>query len=151
MNDFYAEGNYFTINHVVLLTGLSDRTIRNYISAGFLEGEKINGIWSFTSEQIQKFLVHPSVRPSIIAKNNSIVYDFLLEDKKTSAESCIILDLPDGNPKNISRFFCDAISNGGYKNVRFAFDQVSGVARVILKGYTADVLELVNRYYQEHR
>ena len=33
-------GNYYLISHLVLITGLSDRTIRNYISSGILQGEK---------------------------------------------------------------------------------------------------------------
>ena len=37
-------GNYFLINHLVMLTGLTDRTIRNYISSGILQGEKIDDV-----------------------------------------------------------------------------------------------------------
>lgn len=148
MKEYSAEGNYYTINHVVMFTGLSDRTIRNYINLGFLKGEKINGLWHFTPEQVNEFLVHPSVRPSILAKNNSLVYDFLLDNKKTEHESCIILDIPTDNAKDTSEFFCYEISNGDYKNIRFSFDCVKGnTPRVILKGNTKDVMGLVNKYY----
>ena len=78
-------GNYYLINHLVLSTGLTDRTIRNYISNGILQGEKINGLWHFTPEQVEAFICHPAVRPSILAKQNSAIYDFLLDDKK---ENC---------------------------------------------------------------
>ncbi len=150
MNDHHAEGNYYTIGHIVQITGLTDRTIRNYISLGLLKGEKINGLWHFTPEQTEEFLAHPSVHPSILAKNNAIVYDFLLESKKTEHESCIILDFPNDEPKRLSEFFCYTISNGGYSNIRFAFDCArKGVPRVILRGYTKDVLELVSRYYEQ--
>ena len=91
--------NYYLIRHVVLFTGLSDRTIRNYISAGLLQGEKINGLWHFTPEQVQRFICHPAVRPSILAKQNSAIYDFLLDNKKSTCESCLILDLPGKNKK----------------------------------------------------
>ena len=74
-------GAYYVINHLVMFTGLTDRTIRNYIATGILKGEKINGLWHFTPEQVDEFVRHPAVRPSILAKNNSLVYDFLLEDK----------------------------------------------------------------------
>ena len=79
-------GNYYVINHLVMFTGLSDRTIRNYISSGILQGEKINGLWHFTPEQVEEFISHPSVRPSILAKNNGLVYDFILDNKKTKEE-----------------------------------------------------------------
>ena len=75
-------GKYYVINHLVMFTGLSDRTIRNYIASGILQGEKINGLWHFTPEQVEEFVRHPAVRPSILAKNNGLVYDFLLDTKK---------------------------------------------------------------------
>ena len=31
-------GSYYLIRHLVLLTGLTDRTIRKYISSGILQG-----------------------------------------------------------------------------------------------------------------
>ncbi|MBQ3559672.1 MAG: helix-turn-helix domain-containing protein [Agathobacter sp.] len=92
-------GNYYVINHVVMFTGLTDRTIRNYISSGILQGEKINGLWHFTPEQVEEFVSHPAVRPSILAKNNGIVYYFLLDDKKKNSEICLILDAPNVEKK----------------------------------------------------
>lgn len=76
------EENLYLINHLVLITGLTDRTIRSYISSGILKGEKINGIWHFTAEEVEDFIKNPAVRPSITAKNNAIIYDFLLDNSK---------------------------------------------------------------------
>lgn len=77
-------GNYYTLSQLALITGLTERTLRNYIISGILEGEKINGKWHFTSEQVDRFICHPSVRPSIVAKQNALIYDFLLKTRKTS-------------------------------------------------------------------
>lgn len=140
-------GEYYLINHLVLFTGLTDRTIRKYISAGILEGEKINGLWHFTPEQVERFNRNPAVRPSILAKNNGLVYDFLLNDKKSREESCLVLDLPGADRRVIAEYFCYEISNGGYQNIRFSFDGVGGTPRVILTGETDAVLELVRGYY----
>ena len=147
MTDFNTTGNYYTIGHLVQITGLTDRTIRNYISSGILEGEKINSVWHFTSEQIEAFISHPAVRPSIQSKRNALVYDFLLDDKRSRHEVCIILDIPDGSKQEIAEYFCYAINNGDFSNLRFSFDGVSKTPRVILKGSTSEVLELVNGYY----
>ena len=144
------KNNYYLIRHIVLSTGLSDRTIRNYISAGLLQGEKINGLWHFTPEQVQAFICHPAVRPSILAKQNSAVYDFLLDNKKSVCESCLILDLPGKDKQELAEYFCYRISNEGYDNILFSFDGVPSVPRIILKGDTAQVLRLVNGYIQEH-
>ena len=48
-----GSGKYYLIRHLVLLTGLTDRTIRKYISSGILQGEKIDGLWHFTPEQVE--------------------------------------------------------------------------------------------------
>lgn len=141
--------SYYVINHLVLFTGLTDRTIRNYISSGILQGEKINGLWHFTPEQVEAFVCHPAVRPSILAKNHSAVYDFLLDDRKDSCESCMILDFPGRDRKAIAEYFCYRISNEDFQKIRFSFDGVSKVPRVILKGDTEEVLRLAAGYMQE--
>ena len=150
MTGYNETGNYYTIGHIVQFTGLSDRTIRNYISMGILEGEKINGLWHFTPEQVEAFIEHPTVRPSILAKNNAIVYDFLLDNKKKADEICIILDIPSGDRKEITEFFGYSINNGNYTNIKFSFNApTKGYPRIILKGDTSEVLRLVNEYQKQ--
>ena len=141
-------GNYYVINHLILITGLTDRTIRNYISSGILQGEKINGIWHFTSEQVENFICHPAVRPSILAKHHSIVYDFLLDNSKNDCEICMIMDVPGKSKQDIAEYFCCHISNEDYQNIHFSFDGVAKVPRVILKGDAEEVLKLVNGFAQ---
>lgn len=143
-------GKYYVINHLVMFTGLSDRTIRNYIASGILQGEKINGLWHFTPEQVEEFVRHPAVRPSILAKNNGLVYDFLLDTKKTRQEMCVILDTPCADKKTVAEYFCYSINSGGYHNIQFSFDGVMETSRVILKGDAAEVLRLVNEYNSKY-
>ena len=142
-------GHYYLISHLTLCTGLTDRTIRKYISMGILQGEKINGLWHFTPEQVDEFIRHPAVRPSIQAKHHGLIYDFLLETKKPAAEICMILDLPGKDRKDVAEFFCYQITNNGYQHIHFSFDGVGSVPRVILKGDPDEVLRLVNAYQQE--
>lgn len=141
--------NYYLISHLVLITGLSDRTIRNYISSGILQGEKINGLWHFSPEQVERFIRHSAVRPSILAKHNSVIYDFLLDHQKTSCGTCMILDLPGKSKKELAEYFCHRITSEGFRNIRFSFDGVPSVPRVILSGDAEDVLRLVNGYMNE--
>ncbi len=147
MTDYEATGSYYTIHHVALITGLTDRTLRSYISLGILKGEKINGLWHFTPEEVEAFLLHPKVRPSIQAKKNGIVYDFLAETKRRNDECCIILDLPGANSKETAEFFCYSINSGNYKNLRFSFDSANQIPRLILKGNIPDMLSLTNAYF----
>ena len=122
-----ATGNYYLINHLVLITGLTDRTIRNYISNGILHGEKINGLWHFTPEEVESFIAHPAVRPSILAKHHSAVYDFLLENKKEHCETCMIVDIPGRGKEEIAEYFCYRISNEGFLKIQFLYDGVANV------------------------
>ena len=142
-------GEYYLINHLALFTGLSDRTIRNHISAGFLQGEKINGLWHFTPGQVDAFLRHPAVRPGILAKNNSIVYDFLADSKKQEPSGCLILDLPGEDTKKCTEFFCYEIAKGEYHDFRFSYDSVGGTPRIILRGPVEQILPLANRYFEK--
>ena len=147
MEDTSTTGNYYCIGHIVQFTGLTDRTIRNYIANGFLQGEKINGLWHFTPEQVDAFLRHPSVRPSITAKYNGLVYDFLLNPAEEEHRCCVVLDLPGVNKKEMTDFFCYAIGREDLHNFQFSFDGLDKTPRVILRGNTKEVLRLVNGYY----
>ncbi len=136
----------YVISQLAMITGLSDRTLRNYIANGLLEGEKIKGAWHFTPKQVEAFVVHPEVRQSILIKNKSLVYDFLLDEYKKEDEACLILDLPGADQETIMETIALKINGGTYKNIRFTYDGIGKLPRVILKGAMADVLELANGY-----
>lgn len=66
----------YTINEVAMMTGLTPRTLRNYIKANYLCGKKDDGIWRFSLKEVTDFVLNQNVRPSIQAKSKAIVYDF---------------------------------------------------------------------------
>ncbi len=141
---------YYTISDAVRITGLSDRTIRHYISQSTLCGEKVNGIWHFTMEQLCSFMNDPNVLPGIRAKKNAIVCDFLMETHRKEQELCMMADLPGEDSQTVSTFFCEAINSGGYESIRFSFDSLGGqTPRVILKGQPDEVMTLMQRFYAE--
>jgi len=138
----------YTIADVVRITSLSDRTIRQYISQNVLEGEKQDGIWRFTPDQICAFMNNPNVLPGIRAKKNALIYDFLLQNHRSEQELCLIADLPGEDSQAVSSFFCEAINAGGYGSIRFSFDSLGGqTPRVILTGQPDEVLTLIQHFY----
>lgn len=139
-------GSYYVINHISLITGLTDRTIRNYIADGTLKGEKIDGVWHFTPEAVEEFIQNPAVRLSIQGKNKSLVYDFMLNEFKKEDEACIILDLPNADRKTVMEQFAYRINQGSYTNINFSFDGFTKTPRIILRGKMEDVLEISNAY-----
>jgi hypothetical protein len=138
----------YTINHVALMSGLSSRTIRNYMKMGFIEGEMINGVWHFSAEAVGDFFANPNVAPAIRAKRNALIYDFLADDCKQQDEMCTIIDtratLEEANA--ISEFFCDAINREWSGIIRFGFTFNENRVRVILTGPEDAVQMLLDSY-----
>ena len=138
----------FSINDVAMITSLSTRTIRTYISTGFLNGEKVNGAWQFTPEQVEAFTQNRTVRPSIKAKKNAIVFDFLGTKPYNRNKMCTILDLAASEALTASVFFCEKISACSPEaELRFASDPVGTGVRLILSGSPNDVMNLMNQYF----
>ena len=139
---------FYTIADATLITGLSDRTIRHYISQKLLDGEKVDGVWRFTVEQLCALMGNPNVLPAIRAKKNAIVYDFLADNRRREQELCLMADLPGEDSQAVASFFCQAINDGGYGSIHFSFDSLGGqTPRVILKGEPQEVLGLMQQFY----
>lgn len=145
MNEFY------TINDIATMTGLTTRTVRNYMKLGLLEGEKADGIWQFSIEAVSAFMADKNVQPSIQAKKNGVVFDFLADNYKKVNEICTILDFPVSQEEamEISDFFCRETCRENVGNMKFSFDYNNGFARVILKGTEDFVSEVMKKYYSE--
>ena len=141
--------DFFTIADMTVMTGLSSRTIRTYIAEGFLQGDKSSGVWQFSPEQIDRFFNNAAVRPTLRAKKNAVVYDFLGAPHGENM-MCVVLDLPAESLSQASALFCGYISEIQAKaELRFASDRIGKKGRVILSGSDADVMELLARYYNE--
>ena len=52
----------YTLDDIAMMTGFSTRTLRNYLNQGILKGEKTDGKWQFTAEEIDRFFAEPFVK-----------------------------------------------------------------------------------------
>lgn len=148
--DEYDKGLLFH-QYIALMSGLSSRTIRNYISSGILKGDKVDGCWQFTAEQTNTFFEHPGVFRSIQAKRNGIIFAFLADRKHKHNQICTILDLPEEKGKDISAFFTNLYNTGEFGNkLEFYFEDIAGYPRVILKGQSCSVMKILNLFYQRY-
>ena len=140
----------YTIQDLCLLTGFTDRTLRNHIALGNLEGEKMGNLWQFTPQQVENFLQLPHVWPGIQAKKNAIVYDFLRSKSKKAPRMCVILDLPGKDAQEVSAHFCRAVSryDTPEDELCFSSEQTGGCPRIILKGSWDDVMALLTDFYE---
>ena len=140
----------FSINDLAMITGLSTRTIRNYLAAGVLSGEKRDGAWRFSPEQVEAFTQNPAIRPSIKARKHAIVFDFMGTKPYGRDKMCAVLDLADREPLGASVFFCKMISDCKPEaELHFAADPLGAGVRLILSGSPADVMLLMNRFFEE--
>lgn len=141
----------YTINEVAEMTGLSTKTLRNYISIGLLEGFKDNGVWKFTMEAVSKTMSDPFVTASIDIKNNIVVKDFLTDEAKKEDSTCIIIDKKADATlsENVCTFICER-GNADYHNVQIKFSFRGEHARIILAGPTREVMSLSLEYYEKY-
>ena len=144
----------YTISEVILMTRLTDRTIRNYIKLGLLEGEKKNGVWVFTKEQVSKMMSEPYVKQAIQIKRDVMIDHFLKEQRKKEASLCSVLDYP-SIQENVAQRLCDTaidyMNTQKPKNVElsYSYDHQACLARFIVKGPTQRVMELLQIIRQQ--
>ncbi|MDO5134074.1 MAG: helix-turn-helix domain-containing protein, partial [Eubacteriales bacterium] len=84
----------YNLNQVAMITGLTTRTLRNHLKQGILKGNKIDGNWSFTEEEVETYIGDPGVRQAISAKQHAVIYDFLADPYKKTNRICTIMDFP---------------------------------------------------------
>ena len=138
--------NKYSLNDLALMTGFTTRTLRSYLTQGILTGTKENGKWLFSAEDLDRFFNDPFVKEGLRIKRSSAVFDFLADQNKKEARSCVILDIPASVKKGneISAFFCDRMNSAS--DVTFSYGWDKGICRVILAGCAASVAEIMKAY-----
>ena len=134
----------YNLKDLSLITGLTERTLRNYLNTGILIGEKCDGAWRFTEEQIGDFLMNPYVKPAVKAKRNAILYDYLRTDLNENNTACVILRFKGDRSKLVAEFFCDAVNKR--HGLKMTFDHNNGENKVILVGDEETVYDVLAEY-----
>lgn len=143
---------YYTINEVAVMTGFTTRSLRLFIQQGFLEGEKIDGKWSFTVEQLEAFISNPNIKAGIKIKNNALVYDFLADFEKSESKTCIILDFHISSNvefEEISTFFCTAMSDENVSASKMKLERQNNSVRLILTGPEDFIADVMKKWYEK--
>ena len=137
----------YNLNDLAMMTGFTTRTLRNYLNQGLLEGEKENGVWQFTPEQLDRFFSEPFVKEGLRIKRSSAVFDFLADRDRKTARTCVILDLHADRRKGdaVSAFFCREMREAS--DLQFSYGWDKGLARVILTGDAEAVAKILKAYY----
>jgi hypothetical protein len=139
----------YTIKDLAMMSGLSDRTLRNYLNTGILKGEKIDGAWCFSEADIDNFFSSATAQTAMRSRKNADVYDFAVNSRKKDDAACIMLDLPTKNSMKVAKFFCEAVNKR--QGLKMTFDSNKGINRVILIGSPETLSEIMAEYISEFK
>lgn len=85
----------YTVEDIAKMTGLTGRTIRNYLADGRLRGRKIGSQWRFTESDITALFSAPeAVSSAAQAAGNNAVSEFLKPQSRSSVTICSVIDYP---------------------------------------------------------
>lgn len=137
----------YSLNDLATVSGLTTRTLRNYIERGLLSGEKVQGKWQFSEEALEAFLKQPFVRIGIDSKNRGIVEDFLKDNHKKGNEICTIIDcfVSPEEDKKFGQQLCEIV-NAIQAPIRMTFTRQKNQVRVILSGEECAILTCLSEY-----
>lgn len=127
--------DFYSINELSTITGFTTRSLRNFIQMDFLKGKKIEGGWQFSPEQIENFLLNSNIKQGIKSKQNSVVYNYLLNEELQKNNICTIIDLTlsANERESLSEKICQIINDSGAQ-VEFRFFSQKDKTRIIIAG-----------------
>lgn len=94
------EEKYYTLEDIMAITKLSERTIRRYIASGKLKGFKVGGEWRFTQKHLENLFEEKNFHKDIAAQAGKEVNDFLRRAnvQHEDVRGCSVFDF-----KNLSK------------------------------------------------
>jgi len=84
---------YFTVEEVAVITGVTGRTVRNYLKSGALTGRKVGGQWRFTQAEVQALFRTPGMEESDSSRHQAIAA-FLAGEDSPHPRACSLAELP---------------------------------------------------------
>jgi len=128
----------YTVDDVAKITGLTARTIRNYLKDGKLQGQKVGVQWRFTEENIKDLFIHEDISQDMNMAKHQIVLDFLQKGEIDEPELCSIFAIPRSSGEEAQRL-CEPVLELVNKikkqgSLDFSFQYLNGIARFYLVG-----------------
>lgn len=140
----------FTVEDVANMTGLTSRTIRNYLKDGKLKGKKIGVQWRFTEQDILKLFENIDFQKEVSDAKNQLVEDFLSVQNKKMSRICSIIDYPTNGVikpdiENICLKINEKIEDYHEEKINFSYQffNETKMVRFIIIGSIDKALEIV--------
>ncbi len=142
----------YTVEDVAQKTGLTDRTIRNYLKDGRLKGKKIGGQWRFTADDIEALFFTPGEEKE--SENNELG-EFLAsscENNNPDVYAVAEYKCERGQAKDLAARICAEIDNpaNGYAGGKFdyIYNENEQRARYTIRGgadFVAAMLKIIKK------
>jgi len=148
----------YTVEDVAAVTGLTDRTIRNYLKDGTLTGKKIGVQWRFTEDDINQLFNKKELSAPADTSFDEVLLPFrqFFERKNTAAdEICMVWDCPVENAFDLEHTCLSLLSNFSDdiedEKVRFTYEhfESTGTARFLLSGRSEIVFHMIQMIRSE--
>ncbi len=143
------EQKLYTVADVAELTGLTSRTIRNYLKDGTLRGRKIGVQWRFTEEDINRLFSEVDGEGQKVMHIEDVVSAFLKERTVTEPEGCLTVTIPFTKTSEMKQYQKKVIEflNTDGKELMTAFKALEeeGILRIAVSGDMIKIEELAAR------
>lgn len=143
------EQKLYTVADVAELTGLTSRTIRNYLKDGTLRGRKIGVQWRFTEEDINRLFSEVDGEGQKVIQIEDVISAFLKDTQKQQTEGCLLLDIPllerEGRGHGKQQFMELAEQAGGELIAVCEEMEEGRILRIALQGDTQKIQEFAAR------
>ncbi len=137
----------YTVADVAKVTGMTSRTIRNYLKDGTLTGQKIGVQWRFTEDEVRKLFSRQQPGQSTPTQ---IVRGFLGVQEREQRTSCVLLDVPALSDDEGLAFYrrLQELRPEGIDALSYEYHDGERLLRVAVSGRTDATLELMQKLQQ---
>lgn len=98
------EQKLYTVADVAEVTGLTSRTIRNYLKDGTLRGRKIGVQWRFTEADINRLFTEVKTESVKALYPGDVISDFMDNTVRSQTEGCLVIDFPYEKEEELQRY-----------------------------------------------
>lgn len=133
----------YSLSEIETMTGYTSRSLRKFMAEGLLKGELVGRKWTFTEEQLNKFLTNGNVREGLKIKNGIIAKQFLEDFAENRA--CVIYNVRPS--EELVAGITDKI-RGMKTDIQFSYfcDEKTGIGRFILAGDVNAIGEITSLF-----
>ncbi len=138
----------YTLAELALMTGYSTRSLRAFYRQGLLTGTMTAGKYSFSEEDVERFVAQPFIEAGLKTKSRMRVQHFLEEEHTGQSATCLIHDEPGREEaERLNRTLLEYINQEDLKEFRYMYllDDKKEIGRFIFNGQAKDMIAVLER------